>query len=161
MQDPSRYGVAEIDESGRVVGIEEKPASPRSSYAVTGLYFCDNQVFDIAAGLTPSARGEYEITDVIREYISRGNLHMELLGRGFAWLDTGTARSLHEASDFIRTLEERQGLKIGAPEEIAFRMGWIDGARLRQLAEPQRSSGYGDYLLRLLERPLIWESPEP
>jgi len=160
VQDPSRYGVAEIDGRGRVVGIEEKPARPRSSYAVTGLYFYDNQVLDIAGELAPSARGELEITDVNREYIRRGCLHMELLGRGFAWLDTGTPGSLHEASDFIRTLEDRQGLKIGAPEEIAFRMGWIDGARLRELAEPLRSSGYGDYLLRLLEQPSIWERPD-
>ena len=160
VQDASRYGVAEIDASGRVVGIEEKPARPRSPYAVTGLYFYDNQVLDIARELSPSARGEYEITDVNREYIRRGELHMELLGRGFAWLDTGTPGSLHEASDFIRTLEDRQGLKIGSPEEVAYRMGWIDADRLCELAGPLRSSGYGEYLLRLLERPAIWEHPE-
>lgn len=151
VRDPERYGVAEIDASGRVVSIEEKPAKPKSHYAVTGLYFYDNQVLDIAAGLRPSARGEYEITDVNRAYLERGQLHMSIMGRGMAWLDTGTHESLHEAGGFIETIEKRQGLKIAAPEEIAYRMGFIDRDRLRSLAEPMRNNSYGRYLLELLE----------
>lgn len=156
VNDPERYGVAELGDEGRVLSIEEKPARPRSNYAVTGLYFYDNRVVDIAAGLGRSARGEYEITDVNLDYLRRDALHMEILGRGFAWLDTGTHASLHDASAFIQTIEARQGLKVAVPEEVAFRMGWIDEAQLRQLAEPLRKSGYGDYLLNLLERPVQW-----
>ena len=153
VSDPERYGVAEMGDGDRVISVEEKPARPKSSFAVTGLYFYDNRVVDIACGLEKSPRGEYEITDVNLEYLGRGDLHMEVLGRGFAWLDTGTHHSLHEASSFIETIETRQGLKVGAPEEIAWRMGWIDADRLKDLAEPLRPSGYGDYLLRLLEPP--------
>ncbi|MEJ2218804.1 MAG: glucose-1-phosphate thymidylyltransferase RfbA [Gemmatimonadota bacterium] len=156
VQDPERYGVAELDGNGRLVGIEEKPEHPKSNYAVTGLYFYDNDVVEIAAGLNKSARGEYEITDVNREYLRRGRLHIELLGRGFAWLDTGTHTSLHDAGAFIETIEERQGLKVAVPEEIAFRMGWIDEGQLRVLAEPLRKSGYGEYLIQILERPSRW-----
>jgi glucose-1-phosphate thymidylyltransferase len=156
VHDPERYGVAELGEGGRVLSIEEKPARPRSNYAVTGLYFYDNKVVDIASGLRKSARGEYEITDVNLDYLGRGALHMELLGRGFAWLDTGTHASLHDASAFIQTIEARQGLKVAVPEEVAYRMGWIDEAQLRRLAEPLRKSGYGDYLLNLLEHPALW-----
>ena len=150
VSDPERYGVAELAPDGRVLSIEEKPAKPKSSYAVTGLYFYDAQVADIAASLKPSKRGEYEITDVNLEYLRRGQLRMELMGRGTAWLDTGTHDSLHDASAFIQTIEKRQGLKIAAPEEIAWRMGWIDDARLAALAEPLTKSGYGQYLLRVL-----------
>ncbi len=153
VMDPGRYGVAEIDASGRVVGIEEKPARPKSPYAVTGLYFYDNKVLDIAAGLRPSARGEYEITDVNGEYLRRGELHMELLGRGVAWLDTGTHDALHDAAAFIATIEKRQGLKIACPEEIAWRAGFIDDEQLVRLASPLRNSGYGDYLTSLLRGP--------
>jgi glucose-1-phosphate thymidylyltransferase len=156
VRDPERYGVAELGENGRVLSIEEKPAKPRSNYAVTGLYFYDNEVVNIAAGLGKSARGEYAITDVNLDYLGRDALHMELLGRGFAWLDTGTHASLHDASAFIQTIEARQGLKVAVPEEVAFRMGWIDEAQLRRLAEPLRKSGYGDYLLNLLEHPALW-----
>jgi glucose-1-phosphate thymidylyltransferase len=156
VHDPERYGVAEMGDNGRVLSIEEKPAKPRSNYAVTGLYFYDNKVVDIAAGLGKSARGEYEITDVNLDYLRRDALHMEILGRGFAWLDTGTHASLHDASAFIQTIEARQGLKVAVPEEVAYRMGWIDEAQLRRLAEPLRKSGYGDYLLNLLEHPALW-----
>jgi glucose-1-phosphate thymidylyltransferase len=156
VHDPERYGVAELGADGRVVSIEEKPALPKSNYAVTGLYFYDNRVVEIAAGLGKSARGEYEITDVNLDYLRRDELHMELLGRGFAWLDTGTHASLHDASAFIQTIEARQGLKVAVPEEVAFRMGWIDEVALRRLAEPLRKSGYGDYLLNLLEHPARW-----
>ena len=152
VEDPERYGVATIGSDGRVIDIEEKPAAPRSNYAVTGLYFYDNDVVDIAAAVTPSARGEYEITDVNRIYLRRGTLRMELLGRGFAWLDTGTHQSLHEASGFVQTIEARQGLKIGAPEEVAWRMGYIDAQALERLARPVAKSEYGSYLLGLLER---------
>ena len=150
--DPERYGVAELDAGGRVVNIEEKPAVPRSPYAVTGLYFYDNAVVDIAAGLAPSARGELEITDVNLEYLRRGQLRMDLLGRGMAWLDTGTHESLHDAASFIQTIEKRQGLKIACPEEVAWRMGFIDDAQLAALAEPLRRSTYGRYLLDVLAR---------
>jgi glucose-1-phosphate thymidylyltransferase len=149
VKDPERYGVAEVDREGRVVSIEEKPAAPKSSYAVTGIYFYDNDVIEIAEGLKPSKRGELEITDVNMEYLRRGTLWMELLGRGMAWLDTGTHESLHDASAFIETIEKRQGLKIACPEEIAFRMGYIDGPQLRGLAEPLASSAYGQYLLAI------------
>jgi glucose-1-phosphate thymidylyltransferase len=134
VRDPQRYGVAELDADGQVVGIEEKPERPRSNYAVTGLYFYDACVVEIAAALRPSMRGEYEITDVNNEYIRRGSLRMEILPRGMAWLDTGTPESLHEAASFIETLEKRQGLKVGCPEEVAFRMGFIDDRQLEQLA---------------------------
>ncbi len=150
VSDPERYGVAELDENGRVLSIEEKPRIPRSQYAVTGLYFYDHQVSDLASALKPSARGEYEITDLNLAYLERGQLEMELMSRGSAWLDTGTHDSLHEASSFIQTIEKRQGLKIAAPEEIAWRMGWIDGSQLAALAEPLRKSGYGSYLEGLL-----------
>jgi glucose-1-phosphate thymidylyltransferase len=151
VQDPERYGVAELGPVGRVVGLEEKPARPKSPYAVTGLYFYDNAVLDIARDLTPSARGEYEITDVNREYLRRGALHMALLGRGMAWLDTGTHESLHDASSFIETIEKRQGLKVACPEEIAWRMGFIDDEQVRRLSEPLRKNAYGRYLLAMLD----------
>jgi len=148
--DPERYGVIEFDASGTVVGLEEKPRRPKSHYAVTGLYFYDNQVLDIARDLAPSARGEYEITDVNREYLRRGQLKVERLGRGTAWLDTGTHESLLQAGNFVHIIEQRQGLKIACPEEIAYRMGFIDAAALERLAQPL-SNGYGDYLRGLLE----------
>ena len=151
VKDPERYGVADIDRSGRVLGIEEKPSVPRSHYAVTGIYFYDNDVVQIARGLRPSGRGELEITDVNVEYLRRGTLRMELLGRGMAWLDTGTHESLHDAATFIETIEKRQGLKIACPEEIAFRMGYIDAEQLRRLAEPMTQSAYGEYLLKIVE----------
>ncbi|MFO7893988.1 MAG: glucose-1-phosphate thymidylyltransferase RfbA [Longimicrobiales bacterium] len=152
VRSPERYGVVELDDGERVVGVEEKPARPKSQYAVTGLYFFDADVVEIAAGLEKSARGEYEITDVIRAYLERGALDVELLGRGFAWLDAGTHTSLHEAAAYVETMEQRQGLKIAVPEEIAWRMGWIDGTRLRALAGELGESGYREYLLELLER---------
>jgi glucose-1-phosphate thymidylyltransferase len=151
VRDPERYGVAEVDAAGKVVSIEEKPERPRSPYAVTGLYFFDNQVVEIAGALKPSPRGELEITDVNLEYLRRGTLRMELLGRGMAWLDTGTHESLQQASNFIETIEKRQGLKVAAPEEVAFRNGFIDEAQLRRLAEPLLKSGYGEYLLELVD----------
>ncbi len=150
VQDPQRYGVVELDVKGRAISIEEKPTKPKSHYAVTGLYFYDNQVVRIAKSLRPSARGELEITDVNRHYLKEGTLHVETLGRGHAWLDTGTYETLLEASHFIETLERRQGLKIGCPEEIAWNKKWIDDARLEALAAPLRNSGYGNYLLSLL-----------
>lgn len=148
--DPERYGVAELDGSGRIIDIVEKPQSPKSNWAVTGLYFYDNDVLDIAAGLQPSARGEYEITDVNREYLRQRRLHIELMGRGMTWLDTGTHDALLDASQFIQVIERRQGLKISCVEEIAYRMGFIDGEQLAKLAEPMKKGGYGAYLLRVL-----------
>ncbi|MEF9995716.1 MAG: glucose-1-phosphate thymidylyltransferase RfbA [Burkholderiaceae bacterium] len=150
VHDPERYGVVEFDGQGRAVSIEEKPAQAKSSYAVTGLYFYDAEVCDIAASLVPSPRGELEITDINRHYLERGRLSVERLGRGHAWLDTGTHDSLLDASQFIATLERRQGLKVACPEEIAFRHGWIDAAQLERLAVPMQQSSYGQYLLRLL-----------
>jgi glucose-1-phosphate thymidylyltransferase len=150
VHDPERYGVVEFDAAGRAVGIEEKPVKPRSHYAVTGLYFYDNRVLDIAAGLTPSARGELEITDVNRAYLESGELCVEKLGRGVAWLDTGTYESLLQACNFVETLQERQGLRIACLEEIAFRKGWISRAELRALADGMKSS-YGSYLRALAE----------
>jgi glucose-1-phosphate thymidylyltransferase len=149
VKDPERYGVAEIAEDGRVLGIEEKPRVPKSHYAVTGIYFYDNQVVDIAKTLTPSARGEYEITDINVAYLSRRQLRMEVLGRGMAWLDTGTHESLHDAANFIETIEKRQGLKIACPEEIALRMGYITRDQLVRLAEPVKNSSYGQYLMEI------------
>ena len=150
VHDPERYGVAEFDASGKVLSLEEKPAQPKSHYAVIGLYFYDNQVVSLAKDLKPSPRGELEITDLNRLYLDQSQLHVEIMGRGYAWLDTGTHQSLLEASQFIATLEHRQGLKIACPEEIAWRHGWIDEAGLRRLAEPLVKSGYGQYLLHLL-----------
>ncbi|MGC8808584.1 MAG: sugar phosphate nucleotidyltransferase, partial [Thiomonas sp.] len=143
--------VVEFDATGRAISIEEKPARPRSSYAVTGLYFYDAQVCDIAAQLKPSPRGELEITDVNRVYLQQGSLQVQTLGRGYAWLDTGTHDSLLDAGQFIATIEKRQGLKVSCPEEIAWSAGWIDAAQLQALAEPMRKNGYGQYLLRLLK----------
>ncbi len=151
VKDPERYGVVEFDEAGRVLSIEEKPATPKSSYAVPGLYFFDNRAVDIASGLRPSGRGELEIADVINSYLAKGELRVELMGRGFAWLDTGTHESLLEASTFIETIEKRQGLKVACLEEVAYRMGFISAEDVCRLAEPLKKNGYGQYLLRLLE----------
>ena len=150
VNDPERYGVVEFDYSGKVLSIEEKPKVPKSNFAVTGLYFYDNKVVDIAKGIKPSARGELEITDVNKEYLNNGKLRVELLGRGYAWLDTGTHDSLLEASEFIATIEKRQGLKLACIEEIAYLLGYIDKTQLLKLAEPYRKNGYGQYLLRLI-----------
>lgn len=152
VQDPQRYGVVQFDDRGQALRIEEKPAAPQSSYAVTGLYFYDNQVVELARGIRPSARNELEITDLNQAYLDQGRLQVEIMGRGHAWLDTGTHDSLLEASQFIATLERRQGLKVACPEEIAFRKQWIDAAQLEALARPLQKSGYGDYLMRLLKR---------
>jgi glucose-1-phosphate thymidylyltransferase len=151
VRDPERYGVVECDPSGKVLSIEEKPKSPKSSFAVPGLYFCDEQVVEIASGIKPSARGELEIADVLNAYLSKGNLKVELLGRGFAWLDTGTHDSLLDAGAFVETIEKRQGLKIACVEEVAFRMGYITEDQMRKLAEPMRKNGYGQYLLQVLK----------
>jgi len=153
--DPERYGVAEFDASGHVVSLEEKPAHPKSRYAVTGLYFYDNTVIDIAAVLKPSARGELEITDVNRVYLQRRALHVEVMGRGMAWLDTGTHESLLEAAQYIATIERRQGLKVACPEEIAYRLGYIDAAALEKLGQAMARNAYGQYLLGLLREPLV------
>ena len=151
VKDPDRYGVADFDADGRVVGLEEKPREPRSNYAVTGLYFYDGRASDFAAGLKPSPRGELEITDLNRCYLDSGELHLEKLGRGYAWLDTGTHESLNQAANFIETVEARQGLRVCCPEEVAYNLGWIDAAQLRALAAPLSKNGYGQYLLSLLE----------
>jgi glucose-1-phosphate thymidylyltransferase len=151
VRDPERYGVVDFDGDGRVLGIEEKPEQPRSRYAVTGLYFYDERVVERARQVKPSPRGELEITDLNRLYLEEGLLRVELMGRGMAWLDTGTPDSLHEAASYIRTLEHRQGLKVGCPEEVAWRMGWIGDGELEQLAAPLHKSGYGAYLLQLLQ----------
>ena len=151
VQDPERYGVAEFDSSGKVLSLEEKPKNPKSSYAVTGLYFYDQHVIDLTKSLRPSPRGELEITDLNRLYLEQGQLHVEVMGRGYAWLDTGTHESLLEASQFIATLENRQGLKVACPEEIAYRLKWIDAAQLEKLAQPLTKNGYGQYLLRVLK----------
>jgi len=148
---PEQYGVVEFDQAGNAIGLEEKPKEPRSNYAVTGLYFYDNDVVEIAAGLKPSARGELEITDVNKAYLEAGKLRVETLGRGYAWLDTGTHDDLFKAASFVQAVESRQGLKIAAPEEVAYRMGWIDTHQLRTLAEPLRKNGYGEYLLAVAE----------
>jgi glucose-1-phosphate thymidylyltransferase len=150
VSDPERYGVVEFDGEGRVISIEEKPKQPRSRYAITGLYFYDETVVERAKQVQPSHRGELEITDLNQLYLNEGLLRVELMGRGMAWLDTGTPDSLHEAASYIRTLEHRQGLKVGAPEEVAWRMNWIDDAQLERLAQPLKKSGYGSYLLKLL-----------
>lgn len=151
VKDPERYGVAEIDGSGRVLSIEEKPKVPKSNYAVTGLYFYDNDVIEIAKNLKPSARGEYEITDVNKAYLAKGKLRLEVMGRGYAWLDTGTHESLLEASNYIAIVENRQGLKVACLEEIAFRKGYINAGQLEELAAPLRKNQYGEYLLSLLK----------
>lgn len=156
VHDPERYGVVAFDADGRATSLEEKPAQPKSNYAVTGLYFYDNSVLDIAANMQPSPRGELEITDVNRVYLERKKLSVEIMGRGFAWLDTGTHESLIEASNFIETIEHRQGLKIACPEEIAFRKGYIDAEQLQKLAQPLAKNGYGKYLLNLTNDRVIW-----
>ena len=154
VRDPERYGVVEFAPDGTALSIEEKPSQPKSRYAVTGLYFYDNTVVERAQQVKPSARGELEITDLNNSYLEQGKLRVELMGRGMAWLDTGTFDSLQEAGGYIRTLEQRQGLKVACPEEVAWRMGWISADQLQELAQPLRKSGYGDYLLQLMEVPL-------
>jgi glucose-1-phosphate thymidylyltransferase len=151
VQDPERYGVAEFDANGRVLSLEEKPTQPKSNFAVTGLYFYDEQVVALAKGLKPSKRGELEITDLNRLYLQQNQLHVETMGRGYAWLDTGTHDSLLEASQFIATLEKRQGLKVASPEEVAYRAGWITATQLEKLATPLLKNGYGQYLMGLLK----------
>ena len=152
VKDPERYGVAEFDRDGRVVGLEEKPQQPKSNYAVTGLYFYDGRASEFAAQLKPSARGELEITDLNRCYLEEGSLRLEKLGRGYAWLDTGTHESLLQASNFIETIEQRQGLRVCCPEEIAYTHGWIDADQLAELARPLAKNGYGQYLLQVLRQ---------
>ena len=152
VSNPEAFGVVEYDDEGQAISIEEKPDDPRSHFAVTGLYFYDRDVVEIAKGIRPSARGELEITDVNRHYLERGDLAVQRMGRGMAWLDTGTFDAMLEAAHFIQTLERRQGLKVASPEEVAHHQGWIDDAQLQRLAEPLRKSGYGDYLLSLLEQ---------
>jgi len=159
VHDPERYGVVEFDPAGRAVSLEEKPARPRSNYAVTGLYFYDNRVVEIARATRPSARGELEITDVNREYLRQGALSVEIMGRGMAWLDTGTHESLLEASSFIHTIEKRQGLKVACPEEIAYRCGWIDAGQVERLAGPLAKNEYGQYLLRILGERVLPSHP--
>lgn len=151
VQDPERYGVAEFDAAGKVLSLEEKPTTPKSNYAVTGLYFYDSQVVELAKSLQPSPRGELEITDLNKLYLEQGQLNVQLMGRGYAWLDTGTHDSLLEAGQFIATLEQRQGLKVACPEEIAYRAGWIDAAQVEQLAQPLLKNGYGQYLMQVLK----------
>jgi glucose-1-phosphate thymidylyltransferase len=153
VSDPERYGVVDFDAAGKAIGIEEKPASPKTSYAVTGLYFYDERVVEIAKALEPSDRGELEITDLNVKYLEDGELHVELLGRGVAWLDTGTHQSLLQAANFIQAIQDRQGLKVACPEEIAYRLGYIDRARLRELGEAMKKNEYGRYMLRLAEEP--------
>ncbi|NHC08147.1 glucose-1-phosphate thymidylyltransferase RfbA [Azonexus fungiphilus] len=155
VHDPERYGVAEFDLNGKVLSLEEKPKQPKSNYAVTGLYFYDNQVVSLAKDLKPSARGELEITDLNRLYLEQGSLNVEIMGRGYAWLDTGTHDSLLEAGQFIATLEKRQGLKVACPEELAYRQGWIDAGQLQRLADPLAKNGYGQYLLAILKDKVI------
>jgi glucose-1-phosphate thymidylyltransferase len=155
VHDPERYGVVEFDSTGKAISIEEKPAQPKSRYAVTGLYFYDNNVVDIAKGITPSSRGELEITDVNKLYLQQDLLNVKVFGRGVAWLDTGTHDSLIEASQFIQTIEKRQGLKVACPEEISWRKGWIDEQQLQQLAKPLLKNDYGKYLMTLLETPVF------
>ena len=153
VNDPNRYGVVEFDDNGRVTNLEEKPTDPKSNYAVTGLYFFDNTVIEKARKIKPSKRGELEITSVIKSYLKESKLKVELLSRGMAWLDTGTFNSLHEASSYIRTIENRQGLKVGCPEEVAWRLGWIDDKQLELLAIKMSKNSYGDYLMKLLKEP--------
>ena len=160
VRDPERYGVVEFDGQGRVISLEEKPVRPKSRYAVTGLYFYDNSVVERARQVRPSSRGELEITDLNQLYLEEGLLKVELMGRGMAWLDTGTPDSLHEAASYIRTLEHRQGLKVGCPEEVAWRLGWIDDGQLDQLAQPLKKSGYGSYLLQLISEQSMENSSE-
>jgi len=155
VEDPERYGVVSFDASGHAIDIEEKPLSPKSRYAVTGLYFYDNRVLEIASQVKPSQRGELEITDVNRAYLAMGQLEVAVMGRGYAWLDTGTHESLLEASAFIETIERRQGLKVACPEEVAFRLGWIDADQLRMLAKPLAKTGYGRYLLRVIDEQIF------
>lgn len=155
VQDPERYGVVEFNARGHAINLEEKPAVPKSNYAVTGLYFYDAQVADLAKQLKPSARGELEITDLNRLYLQQGRLHVEVMGRGYAWLDTGTHESVLDASQFIATIEHRQGLKVACPEEIAYRNTWIDAGQLEKLAQPLLKNGYGRYLLRVLKEAVL------
>jgi glucose-1-phosphate thymidylyltransferase len=163
VRDPERYGVVEFDAAGHAISLEEKPAKARSNYAVTGLYFYDNQVVDIAAAIRPSRRGELEITDVNQRYLEQGQLRVERMGRGYAWFDAGTHDSLLQAAEFVRTIQQRQGLQIACPEEIAYRLGWVDAAQLERLARPLLKTDYGGYLLRILEEqgPRDWAGLRP